>query len=85
MSNRNLYTPSQIEQAYISDPYVHRIVDSMVILMTDSLITPCELRAIAMFAAVKYENNRNVRKITKDDIPGNPYYCGKIRNANGNS
>ena len=31
------------------------------------------------------EFHKFFKENTKDDILGNPYYCGKIRNANGNS
>ena len=44
-----------------------------------------EIKRLKAISRKLVEFHELFKENTKDDIPGNPYYCGKIRNANGNS
>lgn len=53
-----MITMEKAAEAYASDPEFRRVVDTLIAAMLEMQYTPMELRAAAMFAAIRVENER---------------------------
>lgn len=51
-------TLDQARESYRNDPHFHAVVDAMTKWILDMHVTPAEVRAAAMFAAIRAENLR---------------------------
>jgi hypothetical protein len=49
---------TNMERAYNEDSYVRHMIDNMVAMMDELQFTPSEMREMAMFASIKFEQTR---------------------------